>query len=151
MQACAASRAFTTAGLRVLPVRPARAPLTVCAASRALPPSGGSGNGARDVPTDVSTGELVTIFTTLGLTGASVGTYMDGIHSRAHVLVYDLLPLVHGGLQTSAVVPPLLAAYYIALGGLVFKADGWLLQAGDAATQSAYRRLNLGTMCLSFG
>ena len=34
---------------------------------------------------------------------------MDGIHSSVGVLVYDKLPLVHGGLHTSAFVPPLLA------------------------------------------
>lgn len=91
------------------------------------------------------------IAVTLALTGASIGTYMDGIHTMAQVLIYDQLPLVHGGLHTSAVVPPLLAAYYLTLGGLVLKADDWLLEGGDATTQASYRRCNLGTMCLSFG
>jgi hypothetical protein len=34
---------------------------------------------------------------------------MDGIHSRVQLLIYDKLPLVHGGLHTSGFVPPLLA------------------------------------------
>ncbi|PSC68359.1 luminal binding Bip2 [Micractinium conductrix] len=76
---------------------------------------------------------------------------MDGIHSSVGVLVYDKLPLVHGGLHTSAFVPPLLAAFYLALGGLYLAADGWFLEGSDAATESAFRRCNLGTMCLSFG
>jgi hypothetical protein len=37
------------------------------------------------------------------------------------------------------------------LGGLYVQADSWLLERGDTATQTAYRRCNLGTMCLSFG
>ena len=37
------------------------------------------------------------------------------------------------------------------LGGLYVQADSWLLERGDSATQAAYRRCNLGTMCLSFG
>ncbi len=37
------------------------------------------------------------------------------------------------------------------LGSLYMKADGWMLQREDSATEAAYRRCNLGTMCLSFG
>lgn len=46
---------------------------------------------------------------------------------------------------------PCPAAFYVVLGGLYFKADSWLLERGDQATEAAYRRINLGTMCLSFG
>ena len=88
---------------------------------------------------------------TLGLTGASIGTYLDGIHSRASVLIYDVLPISHGGLHTSALVPPLLATFYVVLGSLAGGADAWMLARGDAATEAAYRRSSLGTMCLSFG
>ncbi len=124
MQSALAAQTLLGTGLRSLPARPARgAGLAPRAASTRLP-AGGRGPGApsaaassssgggykSDVPpSDVSPGELFSIVTTLGLTGASVGTYLDGIHSRVHVLVYDKLPLIHGGLHTSAIVPPLLA------------------------------------------
>lgn len=151
MLASTVSRALPTAGLRTqLPARPARGSLAVRAASTRLPPPTGDRSGNVPAPTTAAS-ELASIYLTLGLTGASIGTYMDGIHGRAQVLVYDKLPLVHGGLHTSAVVPPLLAAFYMVLGGLTLRADQWALEAGDAATESAYRRCTLGTMCLSFG
>lgn len=48
-----------------------------------------------------------------------------------------------------AALPP--AAFYMVLGSLYLKADSWMLEREDAATEAAYRRCNLGTMCLSFG
>ncbi|KAL4854971.1 hypothetical protein ACK3TF_004437 [Chlorella vulgaris] len=155
MQASALHLAPAAAGLGAgAPARPAAARLgrpsvTARAASstRFSPSTAHSATSkSKDAPVDV-----LSIAATLGLTGASIGTFMDGIHSRAQVLIYDTLPLTHGGLHTSAVVPPLLAAFYLALGGLYYKGDDWMLGAGDQATQSAYRRCNLGTMCLSFG
>lgn len=145
MQAvCSATPALTARP--ALPARPARrAAAPVQAASTRMP---GSSPTRKD---HASPGDVLSIAVTLGLTGATIGTYMDGIHSRAHVLVYDLLPLTHGGLHTSAIVPPLLAAFYMTLGGLYMKGDSWLLDAGDQATETAYRRCSLGTMCLSFG
>ncbi|PRW59595.1 luminal binding Bip2 [Chlorella sorokiniana] len=165
MQAALAAHTLLGTGLRALPARPARgAPLAPRAASTRLPSAGGRGPGAPsaaassssggykpEVPSETTPGDLFSIITTLGLTGGSVGTYLDGIHSRVQVLVYDKLALIHGGLHTSAIVPPLLAAFYIVLGGLYIKADGWLLERGDQSTEAAYRRCNLGTMCLSFG
>lgn len=228
MQAALAAQTLMGSGLRALPARPARAvSVAPRAASTRLPSAGGRGpsapsaatssssgykpeNHKSEVTPDMSPGELFSIVTTLGLTGASVGTYLDGIHSRVQVLVYDKLSLIHGGLHTSAIVPPLLAgaarhalrwqrgrdgaaaaiivpdshspagpearrppsppaclylmpactarlpvshaaAFYIALGGLYMKADDWLLERGDQATEAAYRRCSLGTMCLSFG
>lgn len=152
MQALSAPRALLAAGLRSqLPARPARGALAVRAASTRLPPPAGGSRSGDVPPAATAASELASIYFTLGLTGASIGTYMDGIHSRAAVLVYDKLPLVHGGLHTSACVPPLLAAFYLALGGLTLRADQWALERGDAATQGAYRRCTLGTMCLSFG
>ncbi|KAL4458410.1 hypothetical protein ABPG75_013275 [Micractinium tetrahymenae] len=143
-------------GLRLL-ARPARrcGGVAVRAASTRMPPPT-SPHPHPDKPKDsLEMGDLVSIVATLGLTGSTIGTYMDGIHTRAQVLIYDKLPLVHGGLHTSAVVPPLLAgkrrAFYMSLGGLYLKADSWLLERGDSATEAAYRRCNLGTMCLSFG
>lgn len=125
-----------------LPAR-RRGSQAVRAASTRLPPPGTAQPNGKD-----GREGLVGIGVTLALTGASIGTYMDGIHTQAQVLIYDQLPLVHGGLHTSAVVPPLLAAYYLVLGGLVLKADDWM--QADASTQASYRRCNLGTMCLSF-
>lgn len=148
MMAITAHSAFGSAGLRALPARPARqAGVAVRAASTRIPPP--SSTKSKDTPS--SSGDFLSIAATLGLTGASIGTYMDGIHGTVELLVYDKLPLVHGGLHTSAVVPPLLAVFYVVLGGLYCKADSWLLESGDQSTEAAYRRCNLGTMCLSFG
>jgi heat shock protein 5 len=51
------------------------------------------------------------------LAGATLGPALDGIHSSVGLQVYDLLPLglFNGALQTSALVPPLLAAFYATL------------------------------------
>ncbi len=96
-------------GLR-LPARPRRTgAVIVRAASTRLPPPTSS-HSHPEKPKDVlEMGDVASIVATLGLTGSTIGTYMDGIHTRAQVLIYDKLPLVHGGLHTSAVVPPLLA------------------------------------------
>lgn len=142
MQAALAAQTLLGTGMRALPARPARgAPLAPRAASTRLPPAGGRGPSApsaasssssggykAEVPSDVTPGELFSIVTTLGLTGASVGTYLDGIHSRVHVLVYDKLPLIHGGLHTSAIVPPLLAGALQRLGHSLGHGQGCAVQ-----------------------
>lgn len=60
---------------------------------------------------------------------------------------------MHGAIKRRPCRAPrcLLAAFYMVLGGLYLKADGWMLEREDSATEAAYRRCNLGTMCLSFG
>ena len=109
MMASASTLVLPPAGVRALARPVTRRPaVAVRAASTRLPPPGSQpAPKSKDMPGSV--GDIISIATTLGLTGASIGTYMDGIHSRVQVLVYDKLPLVHGGLHTSAVVPPLLA------------------------------------------
>jgi hypothetical protein len=207
----------SAAGTRPAAGRPQRAGgVTARAASTRMP--GGDNKDHHSQPASPSTStsgrseDVITLAATLGLTGASIGTYLDGIHSRVGVLVYDKAPIIHGSLHTSAFVPPLLAgkcrgtacavlvaavaagipphacrlqlqvpralwklmpapavpdllippppasprlpaaaAFYMVLGGLYVQADSWLLERGDTATQAAYRRCNLGTMCLSFG
>lgn len=142
---------LAASGLR-LPARTRRTGgVAVRAASTRMPPSTSQHSHSSKPKDLLETGDVASIVATLGLTGSTIGTYMDGIHTRAQVLIYDKLPLVHGGLHTSAVVPPLLAAFYMVLGGLYLKADGWMLEREDSATEAAYRRCNLGTMCLSFG
>ena len=144
MQAALAAQPLLAAGLRALPARPARAATAPRAASTRLPPpasgrgmaaprAAASSSSRSEVPSDISPTELFSMFTTLGLTGASIGTYLDGIHSRVHVLVYDKLALIHGGLHTSAVVPPLLAG----------------ARGGAPAGQSACRACRRGRTCVS--
>jgi hypothetical protein len=156
MMACMSTLTSSAAGMRPAAARPQRAGgVTARAASTRMP--GGDNKDSHSQPASPSTStsgrseDVITLAATLGLTGASIGTYLDGIHSRVGVLVYDKAPIIHGSLHTSAFVPPLLAAFYMVLGGLYVPADSWLLERGDTATQTAYRRCNLGTMCLSFG
>eukprot|EP00887_Chlorella_sp_A99_P006284 scaffold3.g6284.t1 len=87
----------------------------------------------------------------LALTGATTGTFLDGIHSRVGLLVYDVMPLQLGSLHTSACVPPLLALFYVVLGGLCCWTDTRMGLAGDGATHAALRRSSLSMMALSFG
>jgi hypothetical protein len=54
--------------------------------------------------------------------------------------VYDLAPLQLGHLTTSALVPPLLLAFYVVLGLLACIADN--LTAGSPATEAARRRMD---------
>jgi heat shock protein 5 len=61
----------------------------------------------------------------MAVCGAVMGTLFDGIHSRVGLQIYDLAPLTVGPLQTSALVPPLLAVWYAVTAALVL--------AGDAA------------------
>jgi len=91
------------------------------------------------------------VFTTLALTGATTGTFLDGIHTRVHVLTYDSLPLSIGGLHTSAWIPPLLATFYVALGGLVLFLDYRMAALGDKTTHHAMRHAKLSRMALSVG
>lgn len=86
----------------------------------------------------------------LGITGATAGTLLDGIHSKVQLLIYDKMSVVIGNLPTSLYVPPLLASFYVVLGGLVLWADYRL--SGDVNTQQALRRSDsLFLMVTSFG
>jgi heat shock protein 5 len=78
------------------------------------------------------------VLASLAAAGATLGTLLDGIHSRVGVVVYDLYPaaLPFGGPPSSMLVPPLLAAFYASLGGLVIAADTMMLREGDANTAS---------------
>lgn len=100
---------LAASGLR-LPARTRRTGgVAVRAASTRMPPSTSQHSHSSKPKDLLEMGDVASIVATLGLTGSTIGTYMDGIHTRAQVLIYDKLPLVHGGLHTSAVVPPLLA------------------------------------------
>lgn len=97
-----------------------------------------------------SQGKLSSVLLTLAACGATTGTLLDGIHSRAGVLVYDAAPVVAGGLPTSMWVPPLLAAFYFVMGGLVIFFDT-RMAASDPVTRGALRGASLTKMVLSFG
>ena len=90
----------------------------------------------------------------LALCGATLGTLLDGIHSRVALQVYDVaplrVPLLPGGaadstaavLETSLLVPPLLATWYAVMGGLVLAADAFWAERPD--TQAARARAARG-------
>ncbi|KAG2485666.1 hypothetical protein HYH03_015638 [Edaphochlamys debaryana] len=59
----------------------------------------------------------------MAYSGVFMGPLLDGIHSRVGLQVYDVAPLVFGGLRTSALVPVLLAVFYAVLGALHPLAD----------------------------
>ncbi|KAG1671468.1 hypothetical protein FOA52_003126 [Chlamydomonas sp. UWO 241] len=63
---------------------------------------------------------------TLTASGAVAGTLLDGIHSRTGLQIYRMFPVDVAGLHTSLAVPPLLAAFYVVLGGLFIAADALL-------------------------
>ena len=69
--------------------------------------------------------------------------------NRDFMQVYDLAAVSLGSLNTSWVVPPLLATFYAVLGALQIAADKYT--AADAATQAAWRRLNWGYVALNTG
>lgn len=54
----------------------------------------------------------------LGASGGFVGPLVDGIHNQV-LLEYDTLPISLGGLETSLLIPPLLAITYLLLGGVL--------------------------------
>jgi hypothetical protein len=91
------------------------------------------------------------VLITLAAAGATTGTFLDGIHSRVQVLVYDRAPVVLGGLHSSAWVPPLLAVFYLVIGGLYIMADREEVRRGDTATLEAMQGAMLAKMTLSFG
>lgn len=101
-------------------------------------------------PAPVPQGKLSSVLVTLAFSGATTGTLLDGIHSRVGVLVYDNAPLVVGGLHTSAWVPPLLAAFYFVMGGLVIFFDSSMAQS-DPTTRGALKGASLSKMVMSFG
>jgi len=84
------------------------------------------------------------------MSGATFGTLLDGIHSRVGLLIYDSAPLQLEGLSTSAWVPPLLAAFYFVMGGLVIYFDSRMV-GYDPTTRAALREINLPKMVVSFG
>lgn len=94
--------------------------------------------------------KLPTVLSTLALTGATTGTFLDGIHSRAGVLVYDQMPFQLGGLFSSAWVPPLLACFYIVLGTSIALVDLGMSET-DSTTRMVMRNAGLARMALSFG
>jgi heat shock protein 5 len=98
-----------------------------------------------------SDGKLAGVLTTLAVTGASTGTFLDGIHSRVSLLRYDVAPLTLGGLHTSAFVPPLLAGFYLTLGGLVLFLDYRMAAGGDPTTHHVLAHTSLARMALSVG
>lgn len=98
----------------------------------------------------ISAGKLSSVLLTLALSGGTTGTFLDGIHSRAQVLIYDSAPIQMGGLMTSLWVPPLLAAFYFVLGGTVIFADSRLAPV-DKTTRRAMQHASLSKMALSFG
>lgn len=98
-----------------------------------------------------SRSKLTGVLASLALTGASTGTYLDGIHSRVNLLVYDSAPFAVGGLQTSVWVPPLLATFYVALGSLVLFLDGRMAAGGDRPTLHATSHASFARMALSVG
>ncbi|GFR49434.1 hypothetical protein Agub_g11492 [Astrephomene gubernaculifera] len=85
----------------------------------------------------------------LANSGAMTGTLLDGIHSRVGLQVYDTAPLVLGGLHTSAAVPPLLAVFYLVVGGLQPLLDNLNPSEATSAVQS--RCNDVGFVALSFG
>lgn len=91
------------------------------------------------------------VLTSLALTGATTGTLLDGIHTRVQLLTYDSMPIVVGGLHTSVWIPPLLATFYVALGGLVLFLDYRMAAMGDRTTHHAMRHAKLSRMALSVG
>ncbi|KXZ44974.1 hypothetical protein GPECTOR_60g752 [Gonium pectorale] len=86
---------------------------------------------------------------TLANSGATTGTLLDGIHSRVGLQVYDVAPLVLGGLRTSLLVPPLLAAFYMVLGSLHPIMDN--LNPSPETDAARARCNDVGWVALSFG
>lgn len=81
--------------------------------------------------------------------GAITGTLLDGIHSRVGLQVYDMFPVVLGPLRTSALVPVLLAAFYLVLGSLFPLMDN--LNPSPETDAARARAGNVGFVALSFG
>lgn len=82
--------------------------------------------------------------------GAVAGTLLDGIHSRTFLQVYDTLAFSVGGLNSSAVVPPLLGVFYITAGFLQNYLDSQLL---DPMEREVVRRRSrdLALLLAAFG
>lgn len=108
-----------------------------------------SKNGTGDLPEPTS--RLPSVLTVLAITGATTGTFLDGIHSRANVLVYDSAPMQIGGLHTSLWVPPLLAGFYAILGAIILWSDYRLAASGDGPTIGSLKTSGLSRTALSFG
>jgi len=91
-----------------------------------------------------------TLFT-LGMSGATTGVFLDTIHSRVGVLIYDLFPIqLISTMPTSLAVPPLLATFYATIGGLVLMSDSMMLSLGDKVTKNAHKESGLLKTTLSF-
>lgn len=97
------------------------------------------------------TSRLPSVLTVLAVTGATTGTLLDTIHSKAHVLVYDVGTMQLGGAESSLWVPPLLAAYYAILGSIILWSDYRLAASGDGPTIGSLKASGLSRTALSFG
>lgn len=86
---------------------------------------------------------------TLFASGFLTGPLLDGIHSRVGLQVYDLYPIVIGGLQTSLLVPPVLGLFYVVLGLLYLLLDNRV--PGQQTTQARARAEDVGKVAMSFG
>ncbi|KAL6746529.1 hypothetical protein V8C86DRAFT_2939848 [Haematococcus lacustris] len=86
---------------------PVARPATAPSGSAQGPTRGGQGTAAPQLQLD-----RWAFTSTLAVSGAGLGTLLDGIHSRVGLQQYDWMPLQLGGLATSAAVPPLLAMFY---------------------------------------
>ena len=75
---------------------------------------------AMRLPAGLSTAGSGPAIVGLATFGATAGPLVDAVHNQA-LLTYDFLPLSLGPVQTSWLVPPLLAVAYVLL-GLVFPA-----------------------------
>lgn len=87
----------------------------------------------------------------LGATGATTGPFLDGIHSRVGLIVYDKMPITLGQLHTSLWMPPLLMAFYVVLGSMFCFLDYRMAMMGDTATREALQHSSLTQLALSFG
>lgn len=65
--------------------------------------------------------------------------------------IYDVAAFSIAGVQSSWLVPPLLAAFYVVLGGLQIAADALKTQSGDAATIRAVQRADWPFVALNAG
>lgn len=97
------------------------------------------------------TSKLGPVILALAITGASLGPWLDGIHSRVGLIIYDRLPLTIGSLHTSLTVPILLSAFYAVLGSAFAFFDYRMAAGGDATTQEALGRSSLTQLALCFG
>lgn len=95
-----------------------------------------------------SSKNLGSVLGSLALTGATTGTFLDGIHSKVGVIHYDIMPVSLSGLQTSVLVPPLLSAFYLTLGAITLYADSKM--KNDPVTMASLENACLSRTAASF-